>query len=225
MGVNLSAVTSFKKIPKSFYLPVVKSSFVYQDHHCDQYYDVFIDSFCYTSMSHSFDDPDFSPSDFERYTKYAQSFLESITTLEDNDLKVWLLSQKGLFIGFSGDQFWSAETLSEEIREVWSPDEFAGLNEDCRLLMNAIQNMKHLYDIDVSDCFISYDQLGYTDEDNLRSLQARFDVDVIQLATQAQEKLVTIQKREDDEFFDERLPRFQLILDALKQGAHLLYQY
>lgn len=224
MSINLYAVRNFNLEVETFAIPKVDSTFVINDEDVNAFeiYEFVMDSGLYSTLSNEFYEPDFDKY-FNFYKKCTEKFISLIenSSLPSSPLKTWIVEQKGKFVCFNYEYIWSSSELEYQEHHVWKANDYYALNEDSRLLDYAISNMKDLYGINIDDCFINGDYLNSPLKDAKEYFPLILKTDTIKIALDAKEQFKMIKKREDDQFFEGRLPRFQLIIDALEQGYRL----
>lgn len=232
MGISIIGTpTHFELGEKEFYFPHITDS--YHMHRLQVPYvleEMMYETGMYFDFFNDFDDPYFDETYFEFYRTKTQVFLDKVKEYQSKNkhrrktkLVKWLLEQKGNMVGYHDGMFWSAPYGENITKQVWTYSKPAGLNEDCRLISSAIGNMSYLYGIDLKGLEISADWVHSYDPEIIVRVKRILEIDVIQKALVAEEQVKTIQKREDDEFFEERLERFKLVLEAAKKGARILY--
>jgi hypothetical protein len=224
MGISLSACKTLKKEVKQFMRPKVESVMQldidkeFPD--CDKYYPLVSEVWLHSSMDNEFCESDYNEAYFESHKQSSQKYFDQVKTFEDSPMKQWMLSHEGKFISFNYYHgFWVSNELEVIEREVYVASDYICVNEDSRLLMYAVDNMKELYGINLS-AFISRDDLNCYLPEVIKNLEDNLkEIDSIAIAKEAEEKLKFIIKKENDEFFDERMLRVHKIINALKQGA------
>jgi hypothetical protein len=224
MGVSLSVCKTFKKEVKTFIRPKVESTikFDIDDNFpdCIRYFQLVSEVWIHNCAEGEFCEPHYNEKYFENDKKRSQEFFDEVKTLADSPVKQWMLSHEGKFISLNDEHgFWVSNELEIIEREVYVASDPIIVNEDDRLLMNAIQGMKNRYEINLS-AFISSDYLNCYLPEVIQSFEEAFKkIDSISIAKEAEEKLKLIVRNEDDLNFDERMPRVKMVIEALKQGG------
>lgn len=232
MGISVDvAGVDFYLDEKEYWIPKISDTFVIEEENIPHnVIDIGFQAGMYIGLERDIVDSYFDPLYFQFGKEYTARFLDSlrndktIKNRRKSRLVKWLLSQKGNMIGYHENYFWSASEIEQKPKQVWQFKNSVPVNEDGRLVMYAISNMEHLYDIKFDGLTISSDTFRSYHPDDIRYVQEKvLNKDTITQAIQAEKQLEHIQKREDDKFFEERLERFQLVIDAAKQGAKLIY--
>lgn len=232
MGISVDAAgVDFYLDEKEYWVPKISDMFVMEEKDIpNNVIDIGFQTGMYIGLERDMVDSYFDPLSFQFGKEDTARFLDSlrndktIKNRRKSRLVKWLLSQKGNMIGYHENYFWSSSEIEEQKKHVWHYKKSVPVNEDGRLIMYAISNMEHLYDIKFDGLTISSDTFRSYHPDDIRYVQEEIiNKDTIRQAMQAEEQLKYIQKQEDDKFFEERLERFKLVIDAAKQGAKLIY--
>lgn len=161
---------------------------------------------------------------FAFYKKNSAQFLMDAVRLPDSKFKEWLLKHPDALLTFDYDCFYASYSMEEYERELWRPVEHLPVREDGKLLVRAASNLE-MYGLSLSEAMLSVDYLdnyapGSTEEEVVETV---INSDKAALAEQLEKLLSTIVKKEEDDFFEDRMPRLRLLLEALKQNGTFVY--
>lgn len=155
--------------------------------------------------------------------KSAQFTLEALT-LPDSNFKEWLLKHSDAILTFDYDCFYAAYSMEAYERELWRPVEKLPIREDGKLLVRAASNLEQ-YGLSISDAMLSSDYLDNYEPGSWieKEVEKAINTDKLALATEMEKLLSTMEKKEGDDFFEDRMPRLELLLEALKKNGTFVY--
>lgn len=162
---------------------------------------------------------------YELHKQKSKSFIDKIKNDKPSLIKDWFLMHENSLISYDDDLFFAYEGIETIKQSIWKPLSFVHVNEDGKLLTMAIANLSQRYGVSLSSVMLSEDSLLSYEEgtsegnriDQIINMNKKFLADILEFA------LSNIEKQEDDEFFEERLPRLHLLLEALKEDGVFVY--
>lgn len=167
---------------------------------------------------------DFSETYFNFYKRKSAQFSLEAVILPESSFKQWILKHKDAIFSFDTDCFYASYCREEYTRERWCAVERLPVKEDGKLLIMAIMNIEE-YGITFDDALLSSDYLndlgaGERMEEEVNRI---INSDKIAIAEKAEKVLSTIARKEGDDFFEERLPRIHILIEALKKNGTFVY--
>lgn len=163
-----------------------------------------------------------------RYNYYKEKSNELINDIKINGkeglIRDWFLKQEGRYIYESLGQLKSYSHYEIIEKELWIPKKFVNCNEDGKLIMMALDNLKYLYGYEgLKDICIYVESLDMYAVGENEQLDRTVNLNTIALVEDFQKFLNTVEKKEDDEFFEGRYERWKLILECLKENGKFVY--
>lgn len=230
LGTSIDyAAKTWNKEEKAFQRPLIVDSLIEPKEEdlsdiWHQYYNLLVECNGLTYMG-KFHQGYFDQKYFDLYKKYSVEFIEKAKELPHSPIKDWFLKQEGNLIHFDYDCFHSSPEVETYTQKIWVPSDFVRLEEDGKLLHMAESNLSSMYGFSLSPALIYAEDITDYNENEKHSkyLDEKISWDTRDLAEILEFTLKTMKKKPNDEFFEQRMPRLYVLLEALKQGAKFVY--
>jgi len=232
MGIEIDvAYKTWIKEPQKLYRPKIGDKYYIDNLSADIFYQEFSECNCYSYMD-KFIEPYFNRWMFDHYKENTNKFIDKLKSLpkkeiENINLYQWLINQQDKMILFDYQYYYSANDMEEFIANRWKGYDEIDVPEDGKTLYMAINNLNHLYNLNLYDSIISAEELYKYDEEDeyCKQTDEKLQKDIKYLLNDIDNYFVRVVKKPNDKYFEDRNERLKIIRNIIEQGGKMVYSF